>query len=129
MRISFDFDNCLSHKRVQDIAKDLIGKGYEVWIVTSRFDNLNRLAYPDLKPNSDIYKVATELGIPQHRIGFTNQQPKWILLNKGNFSIHVDDDKKELDNLRYYGIVKGVGTSYPGWYEGLYEHIKAVEEF
>jgi len=38
-KVSFDFDSTLSRKDVQDFAKKLVSEGYEVWIVTSRFDD------------------------------------------------------------------------------------------
>lgn len=108
MKISFDFDGCLSLKSVQEVAQSLIEKGHEVWIVTSRFDNLKRLQYPDLNTNEDIFKIAQKVGIPFHRIGFTNQLPKWMFLNPGRFDMHIDDNPDELKRLAYYHLVKGI---------------------
>ena len=39
MKVSFDFDSTLSRKDVQSFAKELVDRGLEVWIVTSRFDD------------------------------------------------------------------------------------------
>ena len=39
MKVSFDFDGTLSRKDVQNFAKSLVNTGYDVWIVTSRFDD------------------------------------------------------------------------------------------
>jgi hypothetical protein len=38
-KISFDFDSTLDRKLVQDFAYSLIKRGYEVWILTSRFED------------------------------------------------------------------------------------------
>ncbi|MDY3328185.1 hypothetical protein PG299_10205 [Riemerella anatipestifer] len=108
MKISFDFDGCLSQKHIQILAKSLIDKGHEVWIVTSRLDNLKRLQYADLSSNEDVFATAEKIGIPMHRVGFTNQQPKWMLLNPSRFDIHIDDSQDELNRLAYYNLVKGV---------------------
>ena len=129
MKISFDYDHCLTQKRIQEAAITLVNKGYEVWIVTSRFDNLKRLEYPDLKTNEDVFETAKQLKIPTHRIGFTNQEPKWISLNKGKFSIHIDDDKEALKGLEYYGVVKGIDCNAENFEERLAEMIKAIENF
>lgn len=128
IRISFDFDNCLSREPVQKAAKELVKLGYEVWIVTSRFDNITRLKYPDLKDNSDIFEVGRKIGIPPHRIAFTNQKPKWIILNQSPFLLHVDDDKKELEDLSYYNIVKGIDSNSDIFYARIMEYLKELKD-
>lgn len=39
MKVSFDFDGTLEPPIVQQYAKELIEKGIEVWVVTSRSKN------------------------------------------------------------------------------------------
>lgn len=129
MKISFDYDHCLTQKRIQESALTLVNKGYEVWIITSRFDNLKILEYPDLKPNEDVFETAKKLRIPTHRIGFTNQEPKWISLNKGKFSIHIDDNKRELESLKYYNVLKGIDCNAENFEEQLAETIREIENF
>jgi hypothetical protein len=42
-KVSFDFDYTLGHLReVQEYATELISKGFDVHIVTSRFDSLDK---------------------------------------------------------------------------------------
>ena len=58
MKVSFDFDSTLSRKDVQKFAKELIDKGIDVHIVTSRssFKQLDEEGY-----NDDLYEVADNL--------------------------------------------------------------------
>ena len=39
MKVSFDWDGTLEIMHVQEYAKELIERGIEVWIVTSRFSD------------------------------------------------------------------------------------------
>ena len=129
IKISFDFDNCLELVKIQKLAKKLLANRYEVWIVTSRFEPLTRLNYPDLKDNSDIYSLAHKLGIKPYRIAYTNQHPKWVALNQSSIKIHIDDDKKEINGLEYYGLVKGFDCNSENLEESLFEYIEAIENF
>jgi len=102
MKLSFDFDGTLSRKDVQAFAKQMIEDGHEVWIVTSRFDDVEGMAknwnwIPT--QNQKLFKVAEELGIPESQIKFTNMIPKIeFLLDKG-FAFHLDDDESELFDI------------------------------
>ena len=97
MKVSFDFDGTLSLDHVQEYARELIGRGIEVWIVTSRFENADR--YNEFfgttgfsYDHKDLEEVAKDLGIPKDKIVFTNMGPKEdYLINKG-FKFHLDDD-------------------------------------
>jgi len=40
-KVVFDYDDTLSIPSIQEYAKMLIEKDVEVWIVTSRFDDVN----------------------------------------------------------------------------------------
>ena len=87
---------------MQAFAKRMVDEGHEVWIVTSRFDDVEGLArnwnwIPT--QNQKLFKVAEELGIPESRIKFTNMIPKIeFLLDKG-FAFHLDDDESELFDI------------------------------
>ena len=119
MKLSFDFDNTISRKDVQEFTKRLIDDGHEVWIVTSRFDdvegltnNWNWIPTQNLK----LFKVAQELGIPESRIKFTNMIPKIdFLLGKG-FAFHLDDDESELfDILESKDECKPINVGHSDW--------------
>jgi hypothetical protein len=105
MKISFDFDSTLSRKDVQSIVIDLITKGYEVWIVTSRCSTEATLEILGIdneryqrvdKQNQKLFDVAEKVGIPKDRIVFTNHVDKIEYLKGKGFIVHVDDDPDEL---------------------------------
>jgi hypothetical protein len=114
-QVSFDFDCTLSRKDVQDYAKSLIAKGYEVWILTSRFDDHSR--YNDFrmtsKCNDDLFKIAEELGIPKERIIFGCFKDKWEIIKemKGFDPVfHLDDDYIEINGINRHTWTKGVSV-------------------
>jgi hypothetical protein len=95
-KVSFDFDSTLSRLDIQQYAKELLNRGIDVWICTSRFDDNNaRNKYS----NDDLYLVADELGIQRENIIFTNMQLKYYFLNGNDFIFHIDDDNIELEFL------------------------------
>ena len=92
-KISFDFDDTLEFQDLQDYAKELIGRGFEVHIVTSRYENTNDYQWklPKKSENhSDLYLVADKLGILDYNIHFTNMEDKWGFFKDKDFKIdHV----------------------------------------
>lgn len=129
MKISIDYDNCLSQPRIQELAKRLIAMGHEVFILTSRFDAVRRLKFPDLHSNEDLYKIAEEVGIKPFRIAFTNQQKKWIWLLETGVKIHIDDDIAVIRDLAYYETVQGFNCNEPDLENKVLEFIEAVVNF
>ena len=75
-KVSFDFDSTLSKPSVQQYAKGLIQRGFEVWIVTSRFGFGKE---PNPQWNDDVFEVAREVGIKKEHIFFT------CMANKSEF--------------------------------------------
>ena len=103
--VSFDFDNTLDRKDVQEYAQELINKGVDVWVTTSRFDEDNKHLYSANPTNEDMYQVTDRLNIIRDSIVFTNLEFKDVHL-KDNFVFHLDDDYWEVRfiNERYKGI-------------------------
>jgi len=97
MKVSFDFDSTLTRKDVQLFAKELIDRGFEVWIVTSRFGFGQE---PTKTWNDDLFKVASEIGIPQEHIHFTCITNKSEFLKDKDFLFHLDDDNIELEFIK-----------------------------
>lgn len=98
IKVSFDFDGTLEQKPVQEYASELMERGVDVWIVTSRFgnDKLYRKFFMtstnvDLT-NSDLFEVAERIGIPKEKIHFTNMGDKWNFFKDKDFLWHLDDD-------------------------------------
>lgn len=98
MKVSFDFDGTLSRQDVQAYAKELIGKGIEVIVITSRFDEEYKHLYPHNPTNEDLYAVTDSLGIKRENIYFTNMDDKVNYLQEG-IAWHLDDDEYELREI------------------------------
>jgi hypothetical protein len=101
MKVSFDFDGTLSEEEVQEYAKELMNKGLNVWVVTTRYDENHKYRYTmaqtlDEDPLSDLWEVVDKLGIPRWKVRFTNMQWKHTYLNKAGFLWHLDDNSEEL---------------------------------
>lgn len=110
MAVSFDFDGTLSREDVQEYARDLIDKGIEVLVVTSRYDEDNKHLYPANPTNEDLYEVTDKLGIPRENIHFMNMELKAdFLKEKKNVDWHLDDDEIEVDEInKIGGFISGI---------------------
>ena len=93
MKISFDFDQTLSEPHIQAVAKRAIADGHEVYITTAR---VKHSSLPFI--NSDLEKIAKEIGILPERVRFTDGRLKneWL----EGFDIHFDDSLLQLETLR-----------------------------
>ena len=69
-KVSFDFDSTLSKDKIEDFAKELLDKGFEVWIVTTRKDNDNA---PSTHWNDDLFNTAIRCGIDFKNIHFMHR--------------------------------------------------------
>ena len=96
-KVSFDFDSTLSIDKIEEFAKELVQRGFEVWIVTTRhttnFDG-------GLRDNSDLFETALRCGISFGNIHFTNGKDKWGFLKDKEFIFHIDDDWHELKTIK-----------------------------
>ena len=88
--VSIDFDDTLSTKEGQDMAKGLLDKGIELHIVTRRNQD----------DSGEVYKVADELGIPHDKIHFTNGELKWKTIKALGITKHIDNNQKEIDAIK-----------------------------
>lgn len=111
--VSFDFDSTLSRQDVQDFAESLLSRGVDVWVVTSRNDDLHLHKYlrPDAN-NLDLWAVVDKVGIPREKIIFTNFRDKHEYLKDTPVICHLDDDWIELNFLNK--LTKVVGISVVG---------------
>lgn len=92
-KVSFDFDDTLDKPKIQEFAKELVDKDFEVWIVTTRLDNTQA---PSHRWNDDLFEVAKRVGIRLENVHWTNGADKWEFLKDKNFEFHIDDDWYEL---------------------------------
>lgn len=105
-KCSFDFDSTLDRVDVQRFAIELIEKGWDVWIVTSRCDTERALAkgwHWVERQNEQLYKVANDVGIKRENIIFTEHVDKIVYLKDKGFLFHLDDDVDELMAIRESG--------------------------
>jgi hypothetical protein len=131
IKVSFDFDNCLGDSEwVQEYCKDLISRGVEVWIVTSRPENPEeffRKKYTEEQfqkefgitfwsNDEDLYPLADNLGIPKTRIVFTNHDPKaWWFVENPNFIWHLDDNTNEIRLIHRLTKIVPISVLSPNW--------------
>jgi len=93
-KISFDFDETLEFKEVQDYAKELIERGFEVWIVTTRWEDPSKYSFHVTHEN--IWKAIEYTGIKKEHIHFNNMEYKHSFFEKNNdFIFHLDDNPDE----------------------------------
>lgn len=99
--ITFDFDQTLSKPHIQEYAKELIDEGYEVWVVTARFDELHKHSYVDVTwNNEDLWEVVDRIGLPRWKVRFMNMRPKYEYLQGTKAIWHLDDDHEELFDIK-----------------------------
>src|SRR3989304_5862681 len=97
--VTFDFDSTLSRQDVQDYATSPINKGFDAWVLTSRYDELHKHRYRHNPTNEDLYYVTDKLEIPRWKIKFTCMRDKAEYLFGSNVLWHLDDDFVELNNI------------------------------
>lgn len=123
MKVSFDFDGTLQLSEVQRYAQELIEKGIEPWITTTRWDEEHIHKYAEIGNSqvlnhNDLYTIAETLNIPKEHIWFTNMQYKANYLKDKDFKWHLDDNPDEIQLMIEIGCkVPGVCYSFPGWKE------------
>jgi hypothetical protein len=99
-KVSFDYDGTLAMPHVERFAKELIDKGFEVWVVTSRVgdDDMDKSFQPWKTPdwNRDLWNSCERIGIPKDRVKFTSFVDKIEFLKGKDYVFHLDDDEYEL---------------------------------
>lgn len=113
--VTFDFDNTLSRKDVQAFAQQLIKKGIDVWVLTSRYDELHKHKYPLNPQNNDLYKVINKLGIPKCKVRFTCMRDKAEYLFGTNVIWHLDDEHIQLNKINKETNTKGISVNSPSY--------------
>ena len=118
MIVTIDFDGTLSRNDVQEYAKELIDRGIDVWVLTSRYDNLHKHLWEPNPSNVDLYAVLDIVGIPYWKVVFLNMDSKHDYLDNTFVVWHLDDDKETLDEINYYSKytgIKGISVDDANW--------------
>lgn len=100
MKVSFDFDGTLEFQNVQDYAAQLLKRGIEVWVVTTRWDENHKHKYPMNATLDDLWEVVDRLGIPRWHVRFTCMEWKATYLKGTNFVWHLDDNDEEVSECK-----------------------------
>lgn len=103
--ITFDYDQTLDQPRFQELAKWLTSETkHDVFILTSRSNSLVQKQYKNydkqLLNNAEVFKVAKSVGIEPQNVIFTNGESKRSIIIRSGVSVHIDDNKYELEGLR-----------------------------
>lgn len=114
--VTFDYDHTISNRlEVQEYCKELIGRGLDVWIVTARYDDLQKHRYPTNPTNECLYKILDEIGLPKHKVRFMCMESKHTYLEHTYVLWHLDDDTIELENINMYCKTIGIDVTKPNW--------------
>ena len=105
-KVSFDFDGTLTKSNIREYAKELVDKGYDVWINTLRMDD--REVNYARNWNDDLYEIADSVGIPREKIIFCAMVDKWQFLKEKDFIWHIDDDSVECDMINRKISCRGI---------------------
>lgn len=89
-KVSFDFDDTLEYPSVQRTARRLISEGLTVYVITRRQE----------EDSAEVYAVTDELGIPRHRVIFTNGAMKWETVQRLDIGRHYDNNEDEIRLIR-----------------------------
>lgn len=109
MKVSFDFDGSLARGSLQEYARELVDSGYDVHIVTARYDSLERYTDDFLikyhikdieREHNHLFDVAQYIGIKSENIHFTSMVPKYLFfVENPDFIWHLDDDIVEVESI------------------------------
>ena len=92
-KISFDFDDTLEFRDVQDYAKELVERGFEVWIVTTRYEDPSNYSF--YITHDDIWEALKYTGIKKEHVHFNNMEYKHSFFKDNDFIFHLDDNPEE----------------------------------
>ena len=123
MKVSFDYDNTLDRESVQRYAAELVKRGLDVWIVTSRYSvkeyaRTHHVTMESaIKSNLDIFEVAHEVGIPEDKIVFLGYAQKHNYFKEHpDFIWHLDDDWQLNRKILIHTKVKAISAwGTPNW--------------
>lgn len=97
---TFDFDKTLVLKHVQEYAIELINDGYDLHVLTTRYDDLHMHLYDNCHYNNDLWNVIDSIGLPRWKVFFTNMTWKAGFLSSTKVIWHLDDNPKELLEIK-----------------------------
>ena len=112
--VSFDFDGTLEFQSIQNYAKELMEKGFEVHVTTSRWEDVTKYPFK-VENHNDLFKVTDEIGIKRENIHFTNMEYKHKFLKNTDFIVHIDDNTDEVKFITMFTDVFPVDLFSHNW--------------
>lgn len=112
--VTFDFDGTLSRMDVQEYFLELLERGIDCWVLTSRYDELHKHRYPKNPTNDDLWEIIDELNLPRYKVRFTNMELKATYLEPTDVLFHIDDDFVELNEIMRNTKVTAISV-YGNW--------------
>lgn len=103
-KIGFDYDETLSTKRGQELAKEYLSKNDEVFIVTARNESTTDGRYG----TSEVYAAADALGIPHSRVYFTNGKDKYIKIKELGLDKFYDNNPDQIELINKNTNTQGI---------------------
>lgn len=101
--VTVDYDHTFCHPHTKEAIREFMRRGYEIFILTYRFDELNKHRYPINPTNDDMYNALEEFGIGKEKIIFMNSELKGKYLSyTPNVLYHIDDREEELQSIKRY---------------------------
>lgn len=92
-RVSFDFDGTLTRRTIQDIAKQLVESGVEVYIISAR----NR--------RRPMFDIANKVGISLDNVYATGSNTAKVeKIKELNITMHYDDNIDVINELNQLNI-------------------------
>lgn len=94
MVIAFDFDGVMDNSKIQNLVKKLIREKNEVWVVTARRES-------EYNKNK-VTQVTNKLFMSEYRILYSDDKPKYELLQTINADIYIDNKTDEFQIINNY---------------------------
>lgn len=88
-KVSIDFDDTLSTEKGQELAKNLMAEGKDVYIITRRNHRMG----------AEVYDLAKKFSIPADRVYFTDGKLKWEEVKRLGIAVHYDNNQNEIDKI------------------------------
>lgn len=125
-KVSVDFDHTLSYKEVQQLVVLLLKNDIDVWVTTTRYEDVNNYNVTPRPTHNDLIKVITKVGIPFHKVKFTNMEWKDEYLKTTDFIWHLDDNPTEIALIKKNTNVEPILYGKKKWRKSCLEILKNI---
>jgi hypothetical protein len=126
--VTIDFDGTLTLPEVQEYVKQLCKDGIDVHIVTSRYDDINAHRYPKNPSNKELWALVDKLGLHPSRVHFMNMNSKGQYLKNTKVRIHLDNDHKDMSDIRTFSHVLVVDVNKHDWQSKIESQINIFKK-